>query len=38
MMGAILNGSAFVEAVGVGYHQDVRSLWQKFAETGATRK
>jgi hypothetical protein len=38
MMNAILDGRRFVEAVDVGYRQDVHSLWQKFAETGAERK
>jgi hypothetical protein len=37
MMNAILDGSAFVEAVNVGYHQDVHALWQKFARTSAER-
>ena len=27
---AILDGRAFSEAVTFGYHDDVRSLWQKF--------
>jgi hypothetical protein len=31
LMNAILDGRPFVEAVAVGYHQDVRSLWQEFA-------
>jgi hypothetical protein len=30
MMNAILDGRAFAEAVTTGYHDDVRSLWQKF--------
>src|SRR5262245_3807809 len=30
MMSAILDGRAFREAVTLGYHDDVRSLWQKF--------
>jgi hypothetical protein len=38
MMNAILDGRPFVEAVDVGYHQDVRALWQKFAPTSAERK
>jgi hypothetical protein len=38
MMNAILDGRPFVEAVDVGYHQDVHALWQKFAPTGAERK
>ncbi|HEY1797675.1 MAG TPA: hypothetical protein VGG57_16300 [Stellaceae bacterium] len=27
---AILDGRSFVDAVTVGYHDDVRSLWDKF--------
>jgi hypothetical protein len=38
MMNAILDGRPFAEAVDAGYRQDVQSLWQKFAETAATRK
>lgn len=38
MMNAILDGRPFVEAVDAGYHQDVRSLWQKFAQTTVERK
>lgn len=38
MMDAILDGRPFVQAVDAGYHQDVHSLWQKFAQTGAERK
>ena len=30
MLNAIIDGHAFAEAVTVGYHDDVRSLWQKF--------
>jgi hypothetical protein len=30
MMNAILDGRPFKEAITVGYHDDVRSLWQKF--------
>jgi hypothetical protein len=33
MMNAILDGRPFVEAVGVGYHEDVRSLWEKFIKS-----
>jgi hypothetical protein len=32
MMNAVLDGRPFVEAVDTGYHQDVQSLWQKFAQ------
>ena len=32
MMNAILDGRPFVEAVDTGYHQDVQSLWQQFAQ------
>jgi hypothetical protein len=38
MMNAILDRRPFVEAVEAGYHRDVQSLWQKFAETSAERK
>ena len=38
MMNAILDGRPFVEAVDTGYHQDVQSLWQKFATAGAEGK
>lgn len=38
MMDAILDGRPFVQAVDAGYHQNPRSLWQKFAQSGATRK
>jgi hypothetical protein len=38
MMKAILDGSAFVEAMTVGYHDDARSLWQKFVSSSLNRK
>lgn len=38
MMNAILDGRSFAEAMSVGYHEDVQSLWQKFAQTNAERK
>ncbi|HTB03010.1 MAG TPA: hypothetical protein VK804_21300 [Bradyrhizobium sp.] len=38
MMNAILDGRPFVEAVTAGYRQDVRSLWQKFAQSDAGGK
>jgi hypothetical protein len=38
MMNAILDGRPFVEAVAAGYHQDVQSLWQKFAQSSAEQK
>jgi hypothetical protein len=38
MMNAILDGRPFVEAVDTGYHQDVQSLWQQFAQTSAEGK
>jgi hypothetical protein len=38
MMNAILDGRPFAEAVDAGYHQDVQSLWQQFAQTSAERK
>jgi len=30
MMKAILDDQSFKDAVNVGYHDDVRSLWEKF--------
>jgi hypothetical protein len=33
MMNAILDGRLFVEAVGFGYREDVRSLWEKFIKS-----
>jgi hypothetical protein len=30
MMNAIFDGRAFAQAVAIGYHDDARSLWQKF--------
>ena len=38
MMNAILDGRPFVEAVTVGYHDDVRSLWQAFINSSSDRK
>lgn len=38
LMDAILDGRSFAQAVDIGYHQDVHSLWQKFVETSAGRK
>jgi hypothetical protein len=35
MMNAILDGHTFAEAVTVGYHDDVRSLWQKFIKSSS---
>jgi hypothetical protein len=37
-MNEILDGRAFAEAVTVGYHADVQSLWQKFLQTTTERK
>ncbi len=34
MMNAILDGRPFAEAVTAGYHDDVRSLWEKFVGQG----
>jgi hypothetical protein len=31
MMDAILDGRCFADAVSIGYHDDIQSLWQKFA-------
>jgi hypothetical protein len=38
MMNAVLDGRPFVEAVTVGYQQDVHALWQKFTQNGAEGK
>jgi hypothetical protein len=38
MMNAILDGHAFAEAVTIGYHDDVRSLWQKFIKSSSDQK
>jgi hypothetical protein len=38
MMNAILDGRPFVEAVTVGYHDDVRSLWEAFIKSSSDRK
>jgi hypothetical protein len=38
MMSAILDGRAFKEAVDVGYHAEVRSLWRRFIESNANGK
>jgi hypothetical protein len=38
MMNAILDDRQFTEAVSVGYHDDVRSLWQKFIKSSPDRK
>lgn len=38
MMNAILDGGAFAEAMTVGYHDDVRSLWQMFRASSPDRK
>lgn len=38
MMNAILDGRSFVEAVSVGYHEDIQSLWKKFALISAEMK
>ncbi len=38
MMNAILDGRPFVEAVAVGYREDIQSLWKRFARLGAAKK
>jgi hypothetical protein len=38
LMNAILDGRTFAEAVTVNYHDDARSLWQKFMTSSADRK
>ena len=37
MLGAILDGRTFAEAIDAGYHDDVRSLWKKFVASGSNR-
>jgi hypothetical protein len=34
MMNAILDDRPFAEAVAIGYHDNVRSLWQRFVKSG----
>jgi hypothetical protein len=38
MMIATLDGRAFAEAVTIGYHDDIGSLWQKFISSNSDRK
>jgi hypothetical protein len=38
MMSTILDGRTFAEAVEVGYHNDIRSLWRQFVKSNADRK
>jgi hypothetical protein len=38
MMNAIFDGRTFAQAVAIGYHDDVRSLWQKFIASNSDRK
>jgi hypothetical protein len=38
MMNAMLDGRPFAEAVTVGYHDNIRSLWQKFTKSNSDRK
>jgi hypothetical protein len=38
MMKTILDGHAFAEAVDAGYHDDIRSLWQRFIKSSADPK
>ncbi len=38
MLGAILDGRSFAEAINAGYHEDVRALWKKFASSTADPK
>ena len=33
MMNAILDDHSFTEAVTIGYHDNVRSLWEKFIKS-----
>jgi hypothetical protein len=38
MMNAILDGSAFSEAMTVAYHDDLRSRWQRFTKSSSEQK
>ena len=38
MMNAILDGRPFAEAVTASYHEDIQSLWKKFAQISTERK
>jgi hypothetical protein len=38
MMNDILDGRSFIEAVTVSYHEDIQSLWKRFAQISAERK
>ncbi len=38
MMTALMDGRSFPEAASAGYHDDARSLWQKFIESNADHK
>jgi hypothetical protein len=38
LMDAILDGRPFAEAVTVGYHEDIQSLWKAFVQVSAQRK
>jgi hypothetical protein len=38
MLNAIFDGRTFAQAVTIGYHDDARSLWQKFIASNSDRK
>jgi hypothetical protein len=38
VMNAIFDGRTFAQAVTIGYHDDARSLWQKFIASNSDRK
>jgi hypothetical protein len=38
LLNATLDGRAFAQAVSIGYHDDIRSLWQKFITSNSDRK
>jgi hypothetical protein len=38
VMDAIFDGRTFAQAVTIGYHDDARSLWQKFIVSNSDRK
>jgi hypothetical protein len=37
-MNVIFDGHTFAQAVTIGYHDDARSLWQKFIASNSDRK
>ena len=38
MLNGVLDSRPFAQAVAAGYHEDIRSLWQKFVQAGPQQK